>query len=90
MPQTSTSRCKAQRIRKGLTLRQLADQCSDLGSPVDFGNLGKIERGEVSPHIPLRDVLIKILGLSRRDFTPHHCRLVMCSAEFQKSEREAS
>lgn len=68
MQQTSTSRCKTQRLRKGLTLRQLAEQCADEGSPVDFGQLGRIERGEQVPRPKLRAVLAKLLDLDVMDF----------------------
>lgn len=68
MQQTSTSRCKAQRLRKGLTLRQLAERCANEGTPVDFGQLGKIERGEAVPRPQLRSVLARVLDLDVTDF----------------------
>ena len=68
MQQTSTSRCKAQRLRKGLTLRQLADECASEGSPVDYGQLGRIERGEATPRPALRATLAKLLDLDVTDF----------------------
>lgn len=68
MQQTSTSRCKAQRLRKGLTLRQLAEQCATEGAPVDFGQLGRIERGEAVPRPQLRAVLAGLLDLDVTDF----------------------
>lgn len=68
MQQTSTSRCKAQRLRKGLTLRQLAAQCSDKGMPVGFSQLAKIERGESVPNPKLRAILADLLDLDVTDF----------------------
>lgn len=68
MQQTSTSRFKAQRLRRGLTLRALADLCSDNGVPVDFGQLGRIERGEQTPRPALRAVLAELLELDVTDF----------------------
>jgi transcriptional regulator with XRE-family HTH domain len=37
---------RAARRRKRLTTRELADECSRRGTPVDRGNLGRAERGE--------------------------------------------
>lgn len=68
MQQTSTSRCKTQRLAKGLTLRELAAKCADAGSPVDFGQLGKIERGEAVPRPALLATLVKLLDLDVADF----------------------
>lgn len=68
MQQTSTSRCKTQRLRRGLTLRQLADECAAEGTPIDYGQLGRIERGESTPRPALRAVLAKILELDVNDF----------------------
>jgi len=68
MQQTGTSRCKQQRLRRGLTLRQLADLCADEGTPVDYGQLGRIERGEATPRPALRAALAKLLELDVTDF----------------------
>lgn len=62
MPQTSNS-AKEERLRRGLTLRALAQQCADKGVPVDFGQLARIERGEAIPRPRLRAVLAELLGL---------------------------
>jgi len=48
---------KAARLRKGLTLRALAEAVKERGESVDFGQLGKIERGEASPRPALRKAL---------------------------------
>jgi len=68
MPQTTTSKARTQRLRLGLTLRQLADQCANEGVPVDFSNLARIERGEWNPRPQLRAVLAKLLDLDVTDF----------------------
>lgn len=53
----------AARLRKGLTLRQLADACREAGTSVDHGQLGRIERGEASPRPGLRATLAEVLGI---------------------------
>lgn len=68
MQQTGTSRPKQQRLSRGLTLRQLADECAAEGTPVDFGQLGKIERGQSTPRPALRATLAKLLDLDVTDF----------------------
>lgn len=68
MQQTGTNLLKQQRLRKGLTLRQLADQCAAKDVPVDFGQLGKIERGESVPRPALRLVLAELLELDVSQF----------------------
>jgi transcriptional regulator with XRE-family HTH domain len=61
MPQNTESSTKAARLRRGWTLRDLADQCSEKGVQVDFGQLGRIERGECTPRPRLRAVLADVL-----------------------------
>jgi len=68
MPQTTTSKPRTQRLRLGLTLRQLAEQCANEGVPVSFSNLARIERGEWIPRPQLRAVLAKLLDLDVTDF----------------------
>lgn len=68
MQQTGTSRCKTQRLRLGLTLRQLADRCTAEGTPVDFSQLARIERGESLPRPGLRATLAKVLDMDVNDF----------------------
>lgn len=68
MQQTATTRCKAQRLRRGLTLRELAQLCRDEGAPVDFSHLSQIERGRAVPRPRLRAVLARVLELDVEDF----------------------
>jgi transcriptional regulator with XRE-family HTH domain len=68
MPQTTTTPARDERLRRGLTLRQLAQQCADKGVPVDFGQLSRIERGKYAPNPRLRAVLAEILELHVNDF----------------------
>lgn len=68
MQQTGTSRCKTQRLRLGLTLRELAERCAAEGAPVDFSQLARIERGEHIPRPRLRAALAKVLDLDVNDF----------------------
>lgn len=67
MPQNTTSPARDERLRRGLTLRQLAQRCADKGAPVNFGQLSRIERGEYAPNPKLRAVLAEILGLHVTD-----------------------
>lgn len=59
----ATSPMQAARLRKGLTLRALADACAEAGHKVDFGQLGRIERWEAVPRPALRRVLAQVLEL---------------------------
>lgn len=63
MQQTGTSRLKTQRLWRGLTLRQLADECAAAGSPTNSGQLSRYERGEAIPQPALRATLAKLLEL---------------------------
>lgn len=63
MPQNTDTPAKSARVRHGWTLRDLADQCEAHGAPVDFGSLGRIERGEVTPRPRLRAVLAALLEI---------------------------
>lgn len=67
MPQNTDSAPKAARLRRGWTLRDVAQQCSDKGVKVDFGQLGRIERGECTPRPRLRAVLAEVLGVEVTD-----------------------
>lgn len=60
---TEHSPMQAARLRKGWTLRQLAEQCRAAGQSVDYGQLGRIERREASPRPALRAVLAQVLDL---------------------------
>ena len=63
--QTNT---RAHRLALGLTLRQLADQCEQEGTPVSHSQLARIERGESTPRPALRLTLAEMFGLSVTDF----------------------
>lgn len=54
---------KEQRLRRGMTLRDLARECTERGVSVDFSQLSRIERGEMKPRPKLRATLSEILGL---------------------------
>lgn len=51
-----------------MTLRDLADRCTDEGAPVSYSQLAKIERGEYAPRPQLRAVLTKVLKLDADHF----------------------
>lgn len=64
MPQRTTEELlKEQRLRRGWTLRDLAARCEARGVPVDFGQLGRIERHEAEPRPALGKVLGDLLGV---------------------------
>lgn len=56
-------RMQQARLRKGYTLRTLAEACEKAGQKVDFGQLGRIERWEAVPRPALRAVLAEVLEL---------------------------
>lgn len=68
MPQTTSTPPRSARLRRGMTLRNLAQRCADKGVKVDHGQLGRIERGECVPRPALRAVLAELLGLDVTDF----------------------
>lgn len=59
----TTSKARRQRLVKGWTLRELGQRCAEVGVTVDYGQLGRIERGEQIPRPELRAVLAKLLDL---------------------------
>jgi transcriptional regulator with XRE-family HTH domain len=60
------------RMRKGLTLRDVAQQCRDLGQDVDFSTLARWEMGGVQVRVPrVLPVLGQVLGLSVDDMFAH-------------------
>lgn len=52
-----------QRLRLGLTLRELAARCAAEGTPVDFSQLARIEKGMCVPRPRVRAVLAKVLDI---------------------------
>lgn len=62
-PPAPRDRMQEARLRKGYTLRALADACEEAGQKVDFGQLGRIERWEAVPRPALRAVLAQVLEL---------------------------
>ncbi|HEY9367592.1 helix-turn-helix transcriptional regulator [Streptomyces sp.] len=68
MPQTTDHRpARDQRLRRGWTLRDLAQKCADKGAPVDYSHLARIERGLHTPGPKLRVVLAELLDLDIAD-----------------------
>lgn len=65
---TSTSTAlHTQRLRRGLTLRDLAAQCADKGATVSYSQLARLEKGEYTPRPQLRAVLAELLDLDIND-----------------------
>jgi transcriptional regulator with XRE-family HTH domain len=63
-----TTEARKQRLRLGLTLRQLAERCKAEGVSVDFSQLARIERGDSVPNPALRATLARLLDLDVTDF----------------------
>ncbi|WP_225080490.1 MULTISPECIES: helix-turn-helix transcriptional regulator [unclassified Streptomyces] len=59
---------KQGRLRRGMTLRELAEKCAADGAPVSQPTLSRIERGRQVPRPKLRFVLAELLGLDIDDF----------------------
>ena len=55
------------RMRKGMTLRDLSGACKELGSPIDYSFLSRIERGLSQPTPRCLPVLAQALGLEVDD-----------------------
>lgn len=67
-PQVRT-KMRARRLKKGWTLRRLAEECALRGVPVDHSNLARIERGEIKTPLPeLWGVLVRTLNLPENYF----------------------
>lgn len=62
MTETNATAFKARRIELGLTQRDIADRCLDLGVPVSDSQISKIERNQSTPLPGLRWALKAILG----------------------------
>lgn len=54
---------RAARIRKGLTLAQVAEQCTEQGVPLSEGHLSRIERRKYAGTPRVRAALAKVLDL---------------------------
>ncbi|MEU6491133.1 helix-turn-helix transcriptional regulator [Streptomyces sp. NPDC046984] len=68
MPSEVRSRVKQGRLRCGMTLRELAEKCAAVGTPVGQSTLSRIERGKQVPRPKLRSVLAQLLELDVDDF----------------------
>lgn len=56
-----------ERLRQGLTLRELAERCAANGYPIAFSQLSRIERGLSQPSARILPVLAKALGIEVDD-----------------------
>jgi len=70
MPQVtaSPSPLRLQRLRRGLTLLDLAKRCAGEGSSVTESQLSRIERGIYVPRPDLRATLARLMDLDVTDF----------------------
>jgi transcriptional regulator with XRE-family HTH domain len=71
MPQTITTPMRDRRLERGLTLRDVADECADRGVPVDNSQLSKIERRLATPRPKLRAVLAEFFELDIDQLEAH-------------------
>jgi transcriptional regulator with XRE-family HTH domain len=65
---SETTSIRSSRLAQGMTLRDLAAECTDKGAPVHFTQLGRIERGLNTPRPKLLAVLAKVLDLDVEAF----------------------
>ncbi|MFM9628948.1 helix-turn-helix transcriptional regulator [Streptomyces galilaeus] len=63
MASEAASQLKHVRLRRGMTLQELADKCAAGGAPVTESALSRIERGRHTPRPKLRAVLAGLLDL---------------------------
>ncbi|MFH9011195.1 helix-turn-helix transcriptional regulator [Streptomyces sp. NPDC017943] len=70
MPIEARSPVKQGRLRRGMTLRDLAEKCAADGVPVGQSTLSRIERGKQVPRPRLRSVLATLLDLDVEDLEP--------------------
>ncbi|MBA9003776.1 helix-turn-helix domain-containing protein [Thermomonospora cellulosilytica] len=61
--QNTESPMRRERIRRGLTLAQVAAACTELGVPLSESQASRIERGEHAGRPETRAALAKVLGL---------------------------
>ena len=55
------------RLRKGMTLRDLSARCGELGAPIDYSFLSRIERGLSQPTPRVLPALAEALGIEVDD-----------------------
>lgn len=67
MPSEVTSPVKQGRLRRGMTLEDLAEKCAADGAPVGRSTLSRIERGIQVPRPRLRSVLASLLDIDLID-----------------------
>ena len=60
-------RMQRARLRKGWTLRDLSGRCSELGRPIDFGNIAAYERGDHTPNPGTLLILARALDVDVDD-----------------------
>ncbi|MER8220308.1 helix-turn-helix transcriptional regulator [Streptomyces sp. NPDC094143] len=70
MPNQVRSPVKQGRLRRGMTLRDLAEKCAADGVPVGPSTLSRIERGKQVPRPRLMSVLAALLDLDVEDLEP--------------------
>ena len=63
MEQVAASPSQRARLKRGMTLQQVADACAARGVPVSEGQVSRIERGHATPRPALRAALAKVLEL---------------------------
>ncbi|WP_079088883.1 helix-turn-helix domain-containing protein [Streptomyces scabiei] len=68
MPSEVTSPVKQGRLRRSMTLEELAEKCAANGVPVGRAALSRIERGIHVPRPRLRGVLAELLEIDVDDF----------------------
>ena len=63
----SGRKIRRQRVLAGMSLRAMSKACARAGSPVSFGNLGKIERGLQDPHPRVLKVIATVLEVETEE-----------------------
>lgn len=63
MPNETTWPIRQERLKRGMTLAELAERCEAEGAPVTEGQMSRIERGIFTPRPRLRAVLRRLLDL---------------------------
>lgn len=68
MTKVAASPVKQGRLKRGMTLQDLAGECAAEGAPVTDSTLSRIERGLQTPRPRLREVLARLLDMDIADF----------------------